>query len=841
MFPENALDAAAGAARAQGPDYVASSDFGELRGRPGSRPRILRPAGVAIDRRPARRRADRGRVHRRGNADPRHARRGRAHLRRAVTFRAISKEPDRGTRDHRRGRSSSSSRSSCSSCSCTTFRSVLWIRTIAAGVPLGIISLVRMRLIGIPPGVIVTNYVRARKAGLNLTVDQMQSHFLAGGNVENVTLAMIAAQRAQIPLEWQRAAAIDLAGRNVRRSAADVGQSARSSRRRSSKASRRTAFSSTSRRASPCAATSIATSAARANRRSSRASAKASSSAVGAAIDHKEVLEYPDRISKAVLAKGLDAGTAFEIVSIDIADVDVGKNIGAELADLASRSRSQDRASQGRGAPVRCAGRRTGAEGRDASDARESRRSRGRDPAGDRRSVPERQPRRDGLLPAEEYARPTPRCARRSADGVEAPDTRHATAAPPPPPTIADAHAQRPDRVDHRHRRRFSSKSLKQQQQQALGKRRRACPRRKRAARRLSRPCRRCGTPRRRCVRRPSRRRPFRWAACRTRCPYNSLPPLDSLAAPAAATRRRRHPLPDALRGAASADRAASSSRMSRDRPPRCGRTGLPGDTLLTARRVRGTAKARGGSNTGGHGTSEPSICRRSPIASVSSDNSIGISRRSKAIVRVVVRARRRPAARLRRSVGRRSSAMPCSAHAAMPRRRRADHARRRRACRARHRVAPRRTRAPRHAASCAARQRDSAQDGRPAHLRRIDRAQHADLRHRPGRHGQDVSRDRDGGARAEEPRRHARDAFAAGRRSRREARLSPRRSREKVDPYLRPLYDALEELLDDAVVGTLSRARHDRSGAARLHARPHAHRRVRHSRRSAERDRAIS
>ncbi len=91
----------------------------------------------------------------------------------------------------------------------------LWIRTIAAGVPLGIISLVRMRLIGIPPGVIVTNYVRARKAGLNLTVDQMQSHYLAGGNVENVTLAMIAAQRAQIPLEWQRAAAIDLAGRNV--------------------------------------------------------------------------------------------------------------------------------------------------------------------------------------------------------------------------------------------------------------------------------------------------------------------------------------------------------------------------------------------------------------------------------------------------------------------------------------------------------------------------------------------------------------------------------------------------------------------------------------------------
>jgi uncharacterized protein YqfA (UPF0365 family) len=73
----------------------------------------------------------------------------------------------------------------------------LWIRTIAAGVPLGIISLVRMRLIGIPPSIIVTNYVRARKAGLNLTVDQMQSHFLAGGNIENVTLADSAGMAAR--------------------------------------------------------------------------------------------------------------------------------------------------------------------------------------------------------------------------------------------------------------------------------------------------------------------------------------------------------------------------------------------------------------------------------------------------------------------------------------------------------------------------------------------------------------------------------------------------------------------------------------------------------------------
>ncbi len=206
----------------------------------------------------------------------------------------------------------------------------LWIRTVAAGVPLGIISLVRMRLIGIPPGVIVTNYVRARKAGLNLTVDQMQSHYLAGGNVENVTLAMIAAQRAQIPLEWQRAAAIDLAGRNVVEALqtsvvpkvieTPIFQGVAQNGIQLNVKARVTVRSNLDRYVGGAGEQTII---ARVG--------EGVVSAVGAAVDHKEVLEYPDRISKAVLAKGLDAGTAFEIVSIDIADVDVGKNIGAEL------------------------------------------------------------------------------------------------------------------------------------------------------------------------------------------------------------------------------------------------------------------------------------------------------------------------------------------------------------------------------------------------------------------------------------------------------------------------------------------------------------------------------
>jgi uncharacterized protein YqfA (UPF0365 family) len=206
----------------------------------------------------------------------------------------------------------------------------LWIRTLAAGVPLSIGALIRMRVIGVPAGLIVANLVRARKSGLGLTVDQLQSHVLSGGNVENVTLAMIAAQRAQIPLEWQRAAAIDLAGRNVLEALQNfvtpkvietpVFQGVAQNGIQLNVKARITVRSSLDRYVGGAGEPTIV---ARVG--------EGVVSAVGAAIDHKEVLEYPDRISRAVLAKGLDAGTAFEIVSIDIADVDVGKNIGAEL------------------------------------------------------------------------------------------------------------------------------------------------------------------------------------------------------------------------------------------------------------------------------------------------------------------------------------------------------------------------------------------------------------------------------------------------------------------------------------------------------------------------------
>jgi uncharacterized protein YqfA (UPF0365 family) len=206
----------------------------------------------------------------------------------------------------------------------------LWIRTLAAGVPLSIGALIRMRVIGVPAGLIVANLVRARKAGVNVSVDQLQSHVLSGGNVENVTLAMIAAQRAQIPLEWQRAAAIDLAGRNVLEALqtsvtpkvieTPTFQGVAQNGIQLNVKARITVRSNLERDVGGAGEPTIV---ARVG--------EGVVSAVGAAVDHKEVLEYPDRISKAVLAKGLDAGTAFEIVSIDIADVDVGKNIGAEL------------------------------------------------------------------------------------------------------------------------------------------------------------------------------------------------------------------------------------------------------------------------------------------------------------------------------------------------------------------------------------------------------------------------------------------------------------------------------------------------------------------------------
>jgi uncharacterized protein YqfA (UPF0365 family) len=206
----------------------------------------------------------------------------------------------------------------------------LWVRARAAGVGIGIFSLVRMRLIGIPPSIIVDALIMANKAGVNITDAQLQAQYLAGGHVDVVVLSLVAAQRAQIPMEWQRACAIDLAGRNPLEA---VQQSV------NPRVIETPIFQGVARDGIQLNVKARVTVRTNVDRYVGGASeptiiarvGEGVVAAIGGSLDYKEVLENPDHISKTVLNKGLDAGTAFEIVSIDIADVDVGRNVGADL------------------------------------------------------------------------------------------------------------------------------------------------------------------------------------------------------------------------------------------------------------------------------------------------------------------------------------------------------------------------------------------------------------------------------------------------------------------------------------------------------------------------------
>jgi uncharacterized protein YqfA (UPF0365 family) len=206
----------------------------------------------------------------------------------------------------------------------------LWISALAAGVRVGIMTLVGMRLRRVPPNRIVSPLIKADKAGLNLTVNQLEAHFLAGGNVDRVVNALIAAERANIPLPFERAAAIDLAGRDVLHAVQMsvnpkvietpiVAAVAKDGIEVKVKA-RVTVRANIDRLVGGAGEETII---ARVG--------EGIVTTVGSANSHKEVLENPDNISKTVLGKGLDAGTAFEILSIDVADIDVGRNIGASL------------------------------------------------------------------------------------------------------------------------------------------------------------------------------------------------------------------------------------------------------------------------------------------------------------------------------------------------------------------------------------------------------------------------------------------------------------------------------------------------------------------------------
>ncbi len=206
----------------------------------------------------------------------------------------------------------------------------LWITAIFSGVKVGLFELVFMRIRKVPPGIIVTSMITATKAGLQVTTNELETHYLASGNVPNVIKALISADKANINLTFKQATAIDLAGREV--------------------------FEAVQISVNPKVITTPKVAAVAADGIQLIATARVTVRAniqqlvggagedtilarvgegivtsIGSANSHKQVLENPDKISKLVLERGLDAGTAFEILSIDIADVDVGTNIGAKL------------------------------------------------------------------------------------------------------------------------------------------------------------------------------------------------------------------------------------------------------------------------------------------------------------------------------------------------------------------------------------------------------------------------------------------------------------------------------------------------------------------------------
>ncbi|ADD28575.1 flotillin-like protein FloA [Meiothermus ruber] len=206
----------------------------------------------------------------------------------------------------------------------------LWITALFSGVNVPLTSLVGMRFRRIPPAKIVNPMIKAFKAGIPVETAKLEAQYLAGGNVDRVVDALIAADKAGIKLNFDRAAAIDLAGR-------DVLEAVRLSV--NPKVITSPMVAGMAKDGIQLLATARITVRANIDRLVGGAGEETIVARVGEGIvasigqseDHKQVLEQPDRISKTVLAKGLDAGTAFEILSVDIAEVDVGKNIGAQL------------------------------------------------------------------------------------------------------------------------------------------------------------------------------------------------------------------------------------------------------------------------------------------------------------------------------------------------------------------------------------------------------------------------------------------------------------------------------------------------------------------------------
>jgi uncharacterized protein YqfA (UPF0365 family) len=209
----------------------------------------------------------------------------------------------------------------------------LWIAAIAAGVRISLFSLIGMRLRKVSPHVIIPCLIMLHKAGLSVNTDRLEAHYLAGGDVIRVVKALISADKANLDLKFERACAIDLAGRDV------LDAVKTSVNPKVIDAPKEGVLAAVAKDGIELKAKARVTVRANLDRLVGGATEETIIARVGEGIvttigsaeSYKNVLENPDSISKTVLAKGLDAGTAFEILSIDIADVDVGKNIGAEL------------------------------------------------------------------------------------------------------------------------------------------------------------------------------------------------------------------------------------------------------------------------------------------------------------------------------------------------------------------------------------------------------------------------------------------------------------------------------------------------------------------------------
>ncbi len=206
----------------------------------------------------------------------------------------------------------------------------LWFTALVSGVRISLLQLILMRWRKVPPGVIVTSMIAATKAGIHLKRDDLEAHYLAGGHVQSVVNALISADKANMDLNFQTATAIDLAGRDVLEAVKmSVNPKVIDTKKVAAVAK------------DGIQLIAMARVTVRANIQQLVGGAGEDTvlarvgegivSSIGSADSHKAVLENPDRISKVVLSKGLDSGTAFEILSIDIADIDIGKNIGAVL------------------------------------------------------------------------------------------------------------------------------------------------------------------------------------------------------------------------------------------------------------------------------------------------------------------------------------------------------------------------------------------------------------------------------------------------------------------------------------------------------------------------------